>query len=500
MKMVGSFSRLLRVPQLRIRRRGDLQQQPDSSSINQKQRSEKTSTISSISCYPIKSFASVLIVLVVVLRANSFIQANYSIDDNTTVKKSIIRPEDDSPSLRGVLHSVDRRLPRTVAISSQNMNMSMSEPTSLTDTPYTKDFQIDSVSSTNSSLITPEWFQPNSLELIRGYDLDVCKPKHDWQSKSFPNCNMFHETSMSEMKLINSGTIRLVLEMSENIDGHFSRFVFKTLMKYDSELGLTPRWIDRERKDALVSERATGSRFIPSIHGYCSHALIMEHAPRDMRSYNARRGAKHIPVSSLDRLKIGIHIASGVADLHSIDFTHNDLHEKQFLYKDGVFKLNDFNYARAMYDNTTTSETCTLTLSKLKEHQLRRSLEELQYRVGYEGFTPSTPDKNDVWIMGDLLYRLLTDTQVWKGDEDVKMKLVKRIVAGKRPQIPKEIEKSNDPAHVAMLNALDMTWTYNWKERPSARAIADYLIGELRNITGEESPDIRINFLNDRSR
>jgi len=100
------------------------------------------------------------------------------------------------------------------------------------------------------------------------------------------------------------------------------------------------------------------------------------------------------------------------------------------------------------------------------------------------------------------LYTILTDLQVWnkelRSDEDFELKQAKSVVAGKRPRIPNEIDKSNDPAHVAMLHALNMTWTYNWKERPSARAIANYLIGELRNITGEESPDIRINFLNGR--
>ena len=46
------------------------------------------------------------------------------------------------------------------------------------------------------------------------------------------------------------------------------------------------------------------------------------------------------------------------------------------------------------------------------------------------------------------------------------------------------------------LNRLGHTYNYgNWKERPSARAIANYLMGGLREITGEESPDIPINFV-----
>ena len=512
--MVGSLSRFLHV-----RRRGNagassgapsppLLQQPKSSLVmsrggileleqpespnGQKQRSAKRLTVPSISCYPIKSFASVLIILAVVLHAKSLINsANNSVNEHITVTKRITQPGDENlPSLRGILHSVDRRFPRTVAIRSQ----SMSEPIILTDAPYTKDFERNSIPSFKP-LITPEWFKPNSLELVGGYNLKACKPKHGWQSRSFPNCNLFHETNLSDMKFLTSGTIRSVFELSENIDGNVSKFVYKNL-DFNGSHDVTPKRIDQERKDALVLERTTGSRFIPSIHAYCSTVVIMEHVPRDMESYNEKRLERNITISPLDRLKIGIHIASGVADLHTVDFIHNDLHEQQFLYQNGLFKLNDFNFAKPIYADKITNATCTLP--KFSMGLFGRSLEELQYKTDYEGFTPSTPDKIDVWIMGNLLYTILTDLQVWnkklRGDEDVKLKQAKRIVAGKWPPIPKRIEKSNDPAHIAMMNALDMTWKYNWKERPSARAIANYLIGELRKITGEETPDIRISF------
>ena len=32
----------------------------------------------------------------------------------------------------------------------------------------------------------------------------------------------------------------------------------------------------------------------------------------------------------------------------------------------------------------------------------------------------------------------------------------------------------------------------SWKERPSARVIADFLMGELRKISGKETPDLRV--------
>ncbi len=438
--MVGSLSRLLRV-----RRRGNVDSlgvpslgHPESSN-NQHQRLEKRSSISSISCYPLKLFAGVLIMLMVVLNANSLINsANNSIDEHITVTKRIITPEDDLPSLRGVLYSVDRKFPRTINISSQ----SRSESTILTDVPYTKDFERNSIPS-KAPLLMPEWFEPNALELIRGYNRKACKPKHDWQSKSFPNCNMFHETNLSEMKFLTSGTIRSVFELRENIDGHVNKFVYKSLDFSGRHHDVTPERVNQERKDALVMERTTGSRFIPNIHAYCSTVVIMEHAPRDMQSYNKKRLAKSITISPLDRLKIGIHIASGVADLHTVDFIHNDLHEQQFLFQDGVFKLNDFNYAKPMYADKSTNGTCTLP--KFSMGLFGRSLEELQYKVGYKGFTPSTPDNIDIWIMGNLMYTILTDLQVWnkrlRSNEGVKRKKAKRIVAGKGLGFPRKSRK-----------------------------------------------------------
>ena len=491
--MVGSLSRLLRV-----HRRGSVASSSDAPPLEQLESSNNQKQMSNMpSFYPIKSFAGVLAMILAILRTNIRSTNNYKMR-STTLKIDAYGPKtgDYSSSLRSDQHSsgVDRRFPRTVVISSHT-----GEQTSLTDAPYTtkNNFQIDgNVSSTNSIFITPEWYEPNSLELIRGYNLNVCKPKHDWQSSSFLNCNILHETDLLEMKLINHGTTRLVFEMSEKTINRNvkKKVVFKTLMM--TNLPLTPRWIDRERKDALVSERATGSRFIPSIHGYCSHAEIMAHAPLDLNTYNQKRLTRNITISSLDRLKIGIHIASGLADLHSVDFTHNDLKEAQFIYHDGLFKLNDFNFARAMYIDKNTNETCPLSLPQLKRHQLRQSLEELQYRLGYERYTPSTPDKNDVWNMGKLLYTILTDRNkfTFSHDKGDKLEQFKRFVAGKRPWIPQRIEKSNDTALVAMMNALNMTWTYNWKERPSARAIANHLMRGLREITGEESPDIRIQF------
>eukprot|EP00985_Skeletonema_marinoi_P008972 scaffold4101_cov147-Skeletonema_marinoi.AAC.6 len=300
--------------------------------LSDNKKSEKSSTISSYVGVLVKFYGALLLVMLVVvpIAINHKISANNSRDEHITAAKHIMLPKEDTSLLR-VRHSFVKRYPRTVVIST-------SSPTILTDMPYTIDFELNSI---DSSDITEPYFP----DLVKGYNLDVCKPKHDWQSKSFPNCNMFHETHLSEMSFITSGTLRSVFELSENIDGNINKFVYKNLDYYGKH-NVDLKRVDQERKDALILERTTSSQFIPSIHAYCSTAVIMDHAPRDMVRYNEERLERSITVSPLDRLKICIHIASGVADLHSVDFIHNDLHEQQFLYQDGLFKLNDFNFCK----------------------------------------------------------------------------------------------------------------------------------------------------------
>lgn len=53
------------------------------------------------------------------------------------------------------------------------------------------------------------------------------------------------------------------------------------------------------------------------------------------------------------KLRIGYHIAAGVADLHSIDgnspsVVHNDISSEQFLLVNGVYKISDFHAASFM--------------------------------------------------------------------------------------------------------------------------------------------------------
>ena len=60
---------------------------------------------------------------------------------------------------------------------------------------------------------------------------------------------------------------RTAFEMKQESDGRASKYVYK-IMKYGKQVD--EYHIEQQRKDALVMERTSGSKFIPNIHGYCS--------------------------------------------------------------------------------------------------------------------------------------------------------------------------------------------------------------------------------------
>ena len=253
-------------------------------------------------------------------------------------------------------------------------------------------------------IITKAWYSPNAQEYqMEGYNSSACEPMYDWQLKSYPSCNNVHELDLQQMRLINSGGSRVAFETTlqtnnNKNDGrrrHESKFVYKTI-KYSMDVDIYK--VEEQRRDSLVMERTTSSNFIPDIYGYCSVAVLMDFMPEgSMHDYikgaRATTGGRST-LSPVDRLKLAIHITTSVADLHTIDNTplpsifHNDICCHQYLFQNGIFKLNDFNYARAIYKNKETNESCTRSRfgmamwkgRSLEEHQLETSIPDLNVK------------------------------------------------------------------------------------------------------------------------
>jgi serine/threonine protein kinase len=150
---------------------------------------------------------------------------------------------------------------------------------------------------------------------------------------------------------------------------------------------------------------------------------------------------------------------------------HGDLTVNQYFVGNdaGILQLADFN--RAVFPKvnitslSTTSTACKFYLPSLGNP---RSPEE------YKDETQLT-NAVDVWALGSILYRLLTGNTVWSRNDYTKEEVQERVVKGVLPRISNSILNSTDPVDKVMVEALDMCYTYDPSERPSARDISVYL-------------------------
>ncbi|KAL7550110.1 hypothetical protein ACHAWF_013336 [Thalassiosira exigua] len=393
------------------------------------------------------------------------------------------RPGDELPERSQV--SPSQRAPRVVAIEGRSL------VTSSATAPV--DFKETSM-PTEGPRVEPNWYDPIAGDFVEGYDLDACIPMYDWQLQSFPSCNDFHELDLTKMRLFGMGGSRFAFELTQELDGR--QIVYKTI-QYKKDL--TMERVEKQRRDAIAMERTTKSQFIPDAHGYCGLGVMMDFMPEgNFQAY--MKGARLAGGSTLppvDKLRIAIHIATSVADLHTIDDTpipslfHNDICCHQFLFQNGVFKLNDFNMARPIYIDKNTKEGCTQSRFHMSMWK-GRSLEDMQRKLAKESISMH-PDKMDVWMMGNLIYYALTDLYIFEKPRNLSwQESVGELLAGRRSPYPEDIDKSEDPSYIAMKKALDMCWTQDWRERSSARSISDYLWQQLRDVTGEKDPDVRV--------
>ena len=194
-----------------------------------------------------------------------------------------------------------------------------------------------------------------------------CQPMHDWQVKSFPTCNNLHELHMAElsdshqtqrqMYLLGSGFFRDVWGVRDYDD---AQLVLKTLrLEHDFD----EQNLDRHRKDAVAMERLTFSEHVFDIYGYCGQSGFFEYG-NSGNINDAIWNEAFGKLNSVERLVIASQVAEAVADVHSVggefaSIAHTDIMTDQFIFVDGVYKLNDFNRCFFLYWNTTSNNgTC----------------------------------------------------------------------------------------------------------------------------------------------
>jgi len=137
---------------------------------------------------------------------------------------------------------------------------------------------------------------------------------------------------------------------------------------------------------------------------------------------------------------------------------------RQFLWIDGMFKLNDFNRARFIRWDVVKNEPCTFFIQTSPGRC--RSPEE------YNGdhFTA----KIDVYSLGNVLYAILTKHDpFYKRSSDEAIELIKH---GEKPPFPNELWGSEE---LAIIEAINLCWVENPKDRSNTREVESFLRRKL---------------------
>lgn len=322
-------------------------------------------------------------------------------------------------------------------------------------------------------------------ELRDELEVGDCFAQYEWQTVSFPTCNILHEFDLTDLrtsshndmrvKIVGNGYWRDVWVIKDNSD---TSYALKTIrFQHD----WADRNYDRHRRDAVASERLTASKNVVDIFGYCGNSGVFEYADggdiETMLWYSDNKW------NATERLIVAYQVAIAINDVHSYpshdltSISHTDIAMSQFVYIDGRYKLNDFNRCRFISINRETHQLCGFKVEN--NPGTFRSPEEYMYEMETE--------KIDIFAMGNVFYSLVTEQ--WPFQDDEKTIAQAKIMQGERPHIPSKFETSTEPAYKLLIKLMRMCWKQNPKERPTAKVVADLIENELRASGVKEDAD-----------
>eukprot|EP00587_Corethron_hystrix_P009303 CAMPEP_0113309574 /NCGR_PEP_ID=MMETSP0010_2-20120614/7561_1 /TAXON_ID=216773 ORGANISM="Corethron hystrix, Strain 308" /NCGR_SAMPLE_ID=MMETSP0010_2 /ASSEMBLY_ACC=CAM_ASM_000155 /LENGTH=371 /DNA_ID=CAMNT_0000164849 /DNA_START=329 /DNA_END=1444 /DNA_ORIENTATION=- /assembly_acc=CAM_ASM_000155 len=330
------------------------------------------------------------------------------------------------------------------------------------------------------------------------YPPENCEYIAEWQSKNFPTCNSVHELDLMGTRtghgiLLGGGSWRQAWDvMDEAVVVDPEKKEGKTgegkviLKMLHIGLSFHRPALEHARIDALAMERLTGSPHVVLAHQFCSQSVVTERADGDTAAL-----VKSKKLSKLDRLKIARDVALAVADMHGIDglqrpaLVHNDINSANVVTKDGKLKLNDFNIGMLMTYDRTTGDSCGFPV-RYANAQWRSPEEVIAARKDTPRPVKWMTEKIDVYSMGNIFYGALTTRTPWNwlDGRPSEEQRIERILKGERPNIPSKLSKSNKPEYKALLQAIDMCFTFDPNKRPSSREVADFLTAKVKEIEG----------------
>ena len=202
--------------------------------------------------------------------------------------------------------------------------------------------EITTIDVEGAGEIQQPWITEAEIEHgLEDFEEGDCKAMHEWQVKSFPNCNNIHESDFLSYSYITAGGWRDVWRVDE-IDNE--SYVVKTLRWEGHDFRF--RDAERHRRDANAYSMAQGSKHIMNIYGYCvntaSFDLVTEGTLNDMlmdKKEMSKLKSKH-------KLRYAWQIAKSLSNFHSVEnihgsaaMAHTDIAADQFLWFDGMFKV-----------------------------------------------------------------------------------------------------------------------------------------------------------------
>jgi serine/threonine protein kinase len=260
------------------------------------------------------------------------------------------------------------------------------------------------------------------------------------------------------------------------------------------------------RQDSLIMEVATHSNFVMNVYGMCGTTQLTEYGDRgNLHDYvKIARQANRDLMKSVDKLKISIHIASAVADLHdnAVAVVHGDICCHQFLWMDGFYKLNDFHMSSFLQINAATNQFCKgrnhvssavsvrnkwtgiVTSSCLSVAVMHLFPQEYLWRAPEESEKESELidlKKVDVWMMAQTMFYVYTKNWLYEGIPE--KKALSMFHNQRLSAFPSHLD-TKVPANAAMQSAISQCWAHDPEDRPSARQIRDFLLQELSTILG----------------
>lgn len=136
------------------------------------------------------------------------------------------------------------------------------------------------------------------------------------------------------------------------------------ILQYETRY--TDRNYDRVRRDSLLMERATASKYIMDIYSFCGFTQVVEYGKHG--NLEDILWKIYDTITQEQKLQIATQVAQALADIQDLDgdgissMSHGDFATKQYIMIDGILKLNDFNRGRFIRWNPKLKEPCTYTI------------------------------------------------------------------------------------------------------------------------------------------